>query len=84
MRKIMAFLLFISAISLACAQNSEKTPPVIDIHVYAMDSLPNAGPVCPFPAQFTASDPKSGNEHQLGWADQDCSPALRLDRRDTK
>jgi predicted TIM-barrel fold metal-dependent hydrolase len=78
MRKIMAFLLLIATVRIACAQDNEnKTPPVIDIHVHAMDSLPNAGPVCPFPAQFTASDPKLGNEHQLGWADQDCSPALQ-------
>ena len=59
------------------AQNDEsQRPPVIDIHVHAMDSIPNVGPMCPFPAQFLASDPKLSNEFQLGWAHQECSPAL--------
>jgi len=59
------------------AQNDEsQRPPVIDIHVHAMDSIPNVGPMCPFPAQFLASDPKLSNEFQLGWAHQECSSAL--------
>jgi hypothetical protein len=77
MQKSKACLLLIAAASFAVAQDDgSKKPPVIDVHVHAFDSLPNVGPVCPFPAQFTASDAKAGNEHQLGWADQDCSPAL--------
>jgi predicted TIM-barrel fold metal-dependent hydrolase len=77
MRKAIVFPLLLAA-AFACAQNGANTtiPPVIDIHVHAFDSLPNVGPVCPFPAQFMASDAKAGNEHQLGWAHQECSPAL--------
>jgi len=70
-------LLLLATASFAVAQNDEsKRPPVIDIHVHAMDTIPNVGPMCPFPPQFTASDPKLSNEFQLGWAHQDCSPAL--------
>jgi predicted TIM-barrel fold metal-dependent hydrolase len=77
MKRPMVSLLLLAAASFAVAQNDDsKRPPVIDIHVHAMDKLPNVGPVCPFPPQFTASDAKLKNEHQLGWADQDCSPAL--------
>lgn len=74
-------LLLLAAASFAVAQNDEsKRPPVIDIHVHAMDAYPNVGPMCPFPAQFTASDAKSDNEHQLGWAHEVCSPALETAR----
>ena len=77
MQKAIVFPLLLAA-AFACAQNGANTtpPPVIDIHVHAFDSLPNVGQVCPFPAQFTASDAKAGNEHQLGWAHKECSPAL--------
>src|SRR4051812_11148307 len=77
MKTSRAWGLLLAAASLAMAQDDgSKKPPVIDIHVHAFDTLPNVGPMCPFPAQFTASDAKAGNEHQLGWAHQDCSPAL--------
>jgi predicted TIM-barrel fold metal-dependent hydrolase len=77
MRNPIVCFLLLAAASSAVAQTGEsKGPPIIDIHVHAMDSLPNVGPVCPFPPQFTASDPKLGNEYQLGWAHQGCSPAL--------
>ena len=77
MQKPKALFLLLAAASFAVAQNSQsKIPPVIDIHVHAFDNLPNVGPMCPFPPQFLASDPKLANEHQLGWAHQDCSPAL--------
>jgi len=59
------------------AQNDESSKaPIIDVHVHAFDSVPNVGPMCPFPSQFTSSDPKLGNEYQLGWAHEGCSPAL--------
>src|ERR1035437_5390568 len=77
MKKLKVCLLLFAAASFAMAQNDDSgRPPVIDVHVHAFDSLPNVGPMCPFPAQFTASDPKLGNEYQLGWAHQECSPAL--------
>ena len=76
MQKIMVPALFLAAASFACAQNdASKIPPVIDIHVHAMDGIPGIGPMCPFPPQFLASDPKS-KEAPMGWSHQDCSPAL--------
>jgi uncharacterized protein len=78
MRKVMVgCFLFYAAASFAVAQSDESNkPPVIDIHVHAFDSIPDVGPMCPFPPQFLASDPKLNNENQLGWAHQDCSPPL--------
>jgi uncharacterized protein len=77
MPRYLVTLLLLAAASFVVAQNGEsKGPPVIDIHVHAMDSQPNVGSMCPFPAQFTASDEKLKNEHQLGWAHQECTPAL--------
>jgi predicted TIM-barrel fold metal-dependent hydrolase len=70
-------LLLLVAACFAVAQNDEsKKPPVIDIHVHAMENYRDVGPVCPFPMQFLASDAKVENEYRLGWAHQDCSPAL--------
>jgi len=44
--------------AVAIAQNTSKDlPPVIDVHVHAMDdSGPTAVPMCPNTANFTASD----------------------------
>ncbi len=76
MQKLMVSTLFLAAASFACAQtDASKIPPVIDIHVHAMDGIPGIGPMCPFPPQFLASDPKS-KEAPMGWSHQDCSPAL--------
>jgi uncharacterized protein len=76
MRNIILLLLF-SAATLAWAQNQAgaSAPPVIDIHVHAMDGIPGIPPLCPWPPQFLASDPKS-KEAPFGWSHQDCSPAL--------
>ena len=53
-----ALLSCCSAVSFA--QNTEsKAPPVIDVHVHAMDDIPGAAPMCPNTAKFTASDPKT-------------------------
>ena len=70
-----AFLTLTSAIVLA--QNTEtKVPPVIDVHVHAMDgSFPGGGPMCPNTAKFTASDPKT-KEAPFGWVQEDCTPKL--------
>ena len=53
--------------AVASAQNTSKDlPPVIDVHVHAMDdSGPTAVPMCPNTANFTASDPSS-NEGPIG------------------
>jgi predicted TIM-barrel fold metal-dependent hydrolase len=59
------------------AQNTTTTlPPVIDVHVHAMDeSGPNAVPMCPNTAKFTASDP-STKEGSNGWVQEECTPKL--------
>jgi hypothetical protein len=44
------------------AQNTDtKAPPVIDVHVHAMD-LPGLAPMCPNTSKFTASE----SERQRG------------------
>src|ERR1700690_2022086 len=59
------------------AQNTEaKAPPVIDVHVHAMDgNFPGVAPTCPNTSSFTASDPKD-KEAPFGWANDQCTPAL--------
>ena len=63
--------------ALLTAQNTSKDlPPVLDIHVHAMDnSFPGLGPMCPNTPQFTASDPKD-KEAMFGWLQEECSPKL--------
>jgi predicted TIM-barrel fold metal-dependent hydrolase len=70
-------VLLSSCSAIAFAQNTEaKAPPVIDVHVHAMDgSFPGVAPMCPNTSQFTASDPK-GKEDPFGWVKEQCSPAL--------
>lgn len=83
MRKQVAILLFAcSALLLtagatsALAQGAPSTaPPIIDVHVHAIDGFSGAAAMCPFPPGFLASDPKS-KEAPFGWKPQDCSPAL--------
>ncbi len=50
------------------AQNTDaKVPPVIDVHVHAMDgNFPGLAPMCPNTSKFTASDPKE-KEAPFGW-----------------
>lgn len=53
-----------------------EVPPVIDIHVHAMDeSFPGGGPMCPNEAKFLASDPKT-KEAPFGWDVENCTPKL--------
>jgi len=63
--------------AVASAQNTSKDlPPVIDVHVHAMDdSGPTAVPMCPNTANFTASDPSS-TEGPIGWVQEECTPNL--------
>jgi uncharacterized protein len=69
------FISFCSAVSFA--QNTEgKAPPVIDVHVHAMDgNFPGVAPMCPNTSKFTASDPKD-KEAPFGWVNEPCTPAL--------
>ena len=58
------------------AQNTPAdVPPVIDVHVHAMDDIPGAVPMCPNTAKFTASDPKT-KEAPFGWVQEECTPKL--------
>ena len=60
------------------AQNADvaKLPPVLDVHVHAMDlNFPGLPPMCPNTSKFTASDPKT-KEDQSGWVKEPCTPAL--------
>ena len=50
-------------------------PPVIDVHVHAMEESFAGGPMCPNTAKFTASDP-STTEARNGWVQEDCTPKL--------
>jgi hypothetical protein len=56
------------------AQNTPAdVPPVLDVHVHAMDDIPGAVPMCPNTAKFTASDPKT-KEAPFGWVQEECTP----------
>jgi predicted TIM-barrel fold metal-dependent hydrolase len=70
-----ALLSFCSPVCLA--QNTEaKAPPVIDVHVHAMDAnFPGLAAMCPNTSKFTASDPKE-KEEPFGWVKEPCTPAL--------
>src|ERR1700676_1076439 len=66
-----------SCSTVSLAQNTEaKAPPVIDVHVHAMDgTFPGVAPMCLNTSKFTASDPK-GKEEPFGWVKEQCTPAL--------
>jgi hypothetical protein len=61
----------------SAGQNTPNdVPPVIDVHVHAMDeSWPGGGPMCPNEAKFLASDPKT-KEAPFGWDVETCTPKL--------
>jgi len=77
MKTSILLLALLASASLAAAQNdaSATPPPIIDIHVHAIDGFPGAQPMCPFPVGFAASDPKS-KEAPFGWIPVDCSAPL--------
>jgi predicted TIM-barrel fold metal-dependent hydrolase len=66
-----------TAPAVSYAQNTTRdVPPVIDVHHHAMDdSGPNAVPMCPNTAAFTASDPAT-KEAPFGWVQEECTPKL--------
>ena len=58
------------------AQNTTtNTPPIIDVHVHAMDESFPGGPMCPNESKFLASDP-STKEGPIGWSQEECTPKL--------
>lgn len=58
-----------------CQNTNRDVPPVIDVHVHAMDESFPGGPMCPNTSKFTASDP-STKEAPVGWVQEDCTPKL--------
>jgi predicted TIM-barrel fold metal-dependent hydrolase len=52
-----------------------STPPIIDVHVHAMDESFPGGPMCPNESKFLASDP-STKEAPIGWSQEECTPKL--------
>lgn len=70
-------VIFVSSL-IGSAQNADvaKLPPVLDVHVHAMDAdFPGISPMCPNTSKFTASDPKQ-KEAPWGWVKEPCTPAL--------
>lgn len=70
-------VIFVSSL-IGSAQNADvvKLPPVLDVHVHAMDAdFPGISPMCPNTSKFTASDPKE-KEAPWGWVKEPCTPAL--------
>lgn len=73
---IIALLLSSSVITLSQNADVAKVPPVLDVHVHAMDAdFPGLTTMCPNTSKFTASDPK-GKEEPFGWVKEPCTPAL--------
>jgi predicted TIM-barrel fold metal-dependent hydrolase len=57
------------------AQNAPPAPPpVIDVHVHAMEDIP-VGAICPNATRFLASDPRE-KEAPFGWSQEQCTPRL--------
>lgn len=73
---VLAVVLGSSLISFAQNADVAKLPPVLDVHVHAMDAdFPGISPMCPNTSKFTASDPKE-KEAPWGWVKEPCTPAL--------
>jgi hypothetical protein len=78
-RSLLAFvfvMLFPPYATMSLDQNTTSTvPPVIDVHVHAMDESFPGGPMCPNESKFLASDP-STKEAPSGWSPEECTPKL--------
>jgi uncharacterized protein len=76
-RVAMCALAVSSGAAVALAQNTDgKVPPVIDVHVHAIDAdFPGIAAMCPNTPQFAASDPKD-KEAPWGWVKDQCTPML--------
>jgi uncharacterized protein len=58
-----------------CQNTNTDLPPIIDVHVHAIDESFPGGPMCPNTSKFIASDP-STKESPIGWVQEDCTPKL--------
>jgi uncharacterized protein len=65
------------ASSLLGQNDQGRRPPIIDIHAHTLGGFPGGTPMCPWPPQFLASDPKAGPEGNSGWSKQDCALPLQ-------
>jgi predicted TIM-barrel fold metal-dependent hydrolase len=76
-RQLRSGVFALACSSLSFCQNTTTTPPpVIDVHVHAMDDVfPGAAPMCPNTSAFVASDPAT-KEAPFGWAQEECTPKL--------
>jgi Tat protein secretion system quality control protein TatD with DNase activity len=76
-KAVLAPLCALAFVLPAFAQNtSSAPPPVIDVHVHAMDeSFPGMGAMCPNESKFLASDPAT-KEAPFGWSQEECTPKL--------
>jgi hypothetical protein len=73
---VVVAVIFVSLISSAQNADVAKVPPVLDVHVHAMDAnFPGIEAMCPNTSKFTSSDPK-GKEAPFGWVKEPCTPAL--------
>lgn len=69
--------------SYAFAQNADfkNPPPVLDVHVHAMDAdFPGIAPMCPNTSKFIASDPKT-KEDGNGWVKENLARRRCIQRR---
>ena len=69
-------LFALCAVRISAQNTGSDVPPVLDVHVHAMDeSFPGGGPMCPNTAKFLASDPAT-KEAPFGWVQDNCTPKL--------
>ncbi len=72
----LAFAFLIGTAQCPAQNTSTDVPPVIDVHVHAMDDFGSfATPMCPNTPKFTASDPDT-KEAPFGWVQEECTPKL--------
>jgi predicted TIM-barrel fold metal-dependent hydrolase len=73
---LLCLALLLTSLPLRAQNTSNDVPPVIDVHVHAMDeSFPGMGAMCPNEAKFLASDPAT-KEAPFGWDTEECTPKL--------
>jgi len=69
-------LLLVGSVVASAQSAPTRPPPVIDIHAHTFGGGPGQGPMCPWPPQFLASDPKT-TEATSGWSNQNCVLPLK-------
>jgi hypothetical protein len=74
-----SIFVFVASVPATLAQQntSSTVPPVLDVHVHAIDESwegPDV-PTCPNASKFLASDPAT-KEGPIGWSQEECTPKL--------